>query len=370
MSGRTSRKPSPRASAFGAGTRRSALARHRYLAPASGLIGIPKLQTDQAGEKIGFGSSSLTALAQSLVELGLATPVGWTDAARIPSNLVDLALRRFLADRSQALIANHFELSLTLGESIIDSAYGEAKPATSDQLFFVLNTESSFPLCVGHAIDQLESVMDGLGVAFYDALRESLYRWVRVYDDWDARARVEQIEEWTESEEDPDSYEIPKLEHDLPPCLRGRKFDEHSKALGAFSVPTATQLRQVVELTLELERVSNAVERPKVDEELLDCERNYHSLDSPLPSILLYFHPGDAVMGCYDNECEFWGQETPEPNLIVPLRPDEPVTVRNALAAIDALMGVLVLTIEIRKLVEPEEGTACASESMSEASLS
>ena len=49
-----------------------------------------------------------------------------------------------------------------------------------------------------------------MGVAFYDTLRQALYRWIRVYDDWDARNRIEQMVEWAEGEEDPDSYEIPK----------------------------------------------------------------------------------------------------------------------------------------------------------------
>ena len=44
----------------------------------------------------------------------------------------------------------------------------------------------------------------------------------------------------------------------------------------------------------------------------------------PLPAVLLYFRPGDAVMACFDDECEYWGQETPEPNLIIPLRPNDP----------------------------------------------
>src|SRR5215472_14397470 len=261
MSGRTSRKPSPRAGPFGAGTRRPALARPGYLAHASGLISIPKLQPNHAGEKIGFGASSLTALAQSLVELGFATRADWTDAARVPSKLVDVALRRFLADHNQALIAEHFELSLTLGESIIDSAYGEAEPAAADQLFFVLNTGSSFPLCVGRTIDELESFAAGLGEAFYDSLRQSLYHWVRVYDDWDARERIEQMQEWAEGEDDPDSYEIPTLEPDSPACLRGRKFGEQGKPLGTFPVPSVPQLRRVVELTLQLERESNAIQR-------------------------------------------------------------------------------------------------------------
>ena len=75
-------------------------------------------------------------------------------------------------------------------------------------------------LGVGDAITELEGAHAGMGQAFYDALRQSLYRWIRVYDDLDARERIEQMTEWAEGEDDPESYEIPKLEQDLPPCSR------------------------------------------------------------------------------------------------------------------------------------------------------
>ncbi len=304
-------------------------------------------------------------LAGSLVEIGLAHEADWAAAQKLPPTLVDQVLRRFLADHGQAVIAQHFELCLTLGESIIDSAYGEPDPAGTGQLFLVLNTESSFALGIGRAIEQLESAQAGLGEAFYDSLRQSLYRWVRVYDDWDARERIEQMAEWAEGEEDPDSYEIPKLDPDRPTCLRHRKFADRGQPLGSFSPPAIPQLKRLVELTLELERVSHSVERPKIDEDLLEREREQHSLDSPLPAILLYFHSGDAVMACFDNECEFWGQETPEPNLIVPLRPDDRDNLRQALAVIETLLRVLVLAVEIKQVAEPEEGATCASASMS-----
>ena len=109
------------------------------------------------------------------------------------------------------------------------------------------------------------------------------------------------------------------------------------------------------------------MERPRVDEEWLERERNYHSLDLPLPAVLLYFRAGDAVMACFDDECEHWGQETPEPNLIIPLRPDDPASVRQALAVIETLMKVLVLTVRIKNIIESREKSTCDSVSMSEA---
>ena len=204
-------------------------------------------------------------------------------------------------------------------------------------------------------------------MAFYDTLRQALYRWIRVYDDWDARNRIEQMVEWAEGEEDPDSYEIPKLEQDLPECLRSRAPAESSQSLDSFPAPTEPSLKELVETTLELHRISHSIDRPALDEDWLESQRSYHSLDLPLPAILLYFRPGDAVMACFDDECEYWGQETPEPNLIVPLRPNDPASVRQALAVIETLLRVLVLTVRIKTFIENREKSLCDSASMSEA---
>jgi hypothetical protein len=347
--------------------RRSRLSPVRYLANPASLIGIPKLEAAHAGSRITFGCSDLTALAQTLVEIGLATESDWIAAGKTPAALVDSIFRRFLRDHGQEIIAEHFELSLTLGESIVDTSYFDSGADSNGQLFLVLNTESSFPLGLGTAIEELERCHPGLGVAFYETLRQALYRWIRVYDDWDARNRIEQMVEWAEGEEDPDSYEIPKLDQDLPECLRGRAPAESPQSLDSFFAPNEPWLKELVETTLELHRISHSTEKPRLDEEWLESQRSYHSLDLPLPAILLYFRPGDAVMACFDGECEYWGQETPEPNLIVPLRPNDPASVRQAFAVIETLMRVLVLTGRIKTLIEDREKPTCDSASMSAA---
>jgi len=324
----------------------------RYLANPASLIGIPRLEQGHAGNKVSFGSSALTALAQTLVEIDQADESDWIAAGKTPSTLVEHVLRRYLAGRGQSTIVEHFELSLSLGQAIVDSVYGEAEPTTSGQLFFILNTESSFPLGVGDAINELEAAQPGMGQAFYDALRQAVYRWIRVYDDLDARERIEQMTEWAEEEDDPESYEIPKLEQDLPSCLKDKQRSDTARPLASFPVPNLPWLRELVETTIELQRVSHSTERPRLDEDWLESQRSYHSLDLPLPAILLYFRPGDAVLACFDDECEYWGQETPEPNLIIPLRPDDPVSVRQALAVIETVMQVLVLTVRIKTIVE------------------
>src|SRR5271157_4992681 len=135
--------------------RRSRLSPVRHLANPASLIGIPRLEAAHAGSRITFGCSDLIALAQTLVEIGLATESDWIAAGKAPTALVDSLFRRFLRDHGQEIIAEHFELSLTLGESIIDTSYTDSGADSNGQLFLVLNTESSFPLGIGTVTEEL-----------------------------------------------------------------------------------------------------------------------------------------------------------------------------------------------------------------------
>src|SRR5664279_4186319 len=161
-------KQCSRAGSLTARKRRSRLSPVRHLANPAGLMGIPRLEAAQAGSRITFGCSDLTALAQSLVEIGLATKSDWIVAGRTPATLVDAVFRRVLRDHGQEIIAEHFELSLTLGESIVDTSYSDSGADSNGQLFLVLNTESSFPLGIGTVIEVLERCHPGVGAAFYD----------------------------------------------------------------------------------------------------------------------------------------------------------------------------------------------------------
>jgi hypothetical protein len=150
-------------------------------------------------------------------------------------------------------------------------------------------------------------------------------------------------------------------------CLRIRELAESPQSLGSFPAPAEPSLQELVETTIELHHASHSTERPRLDEDWLESQRSYHSLDLPLPAILLYFRPGDAVMACFDDECEYWGRETPEPNLIIPLRPNDADSVRQAFAVIETLMRVLVLMVRIKTLIDGRERPTCDSASMSAA---
>ena len=245
-------KQRSRSGSLPARKRRPRLSPVGYLANPASLTGIPKLNSHHSGTRLTFGDAKLTSLAQTLVEIDLANESDWIAAAKVPSALVDRVIRRFLHEHGQELIAEHFELCLSLAESIVDTTYTESEPAPNGQLLLVLNTESSFPLGVGKAIDELERHQPGLGAAFYNCLRQALYRWVRVYDDWDARNRIEQMTEWAEGEDDPESYEIPKLEQDLPECLKVQTATDSLPSLASFPTLDEPWLRELVQTTIEL----------------------------------------------------------------------------------------------------------------------
>ena len=166
MPGLAKRRQHPCTGAVTARQRRSRVSPLRHLANPASLISIPRLEATHAGSRITFGCSDLTALAQTLVELDLATESDWIAAGRVPAAVVDSVFRRFLHDHGQEAIAEHFELSLTLGESIVDTTYTGGSADSNDRLFLVLNTESPFPLEIGAAIDELERFQPGLGMAF------------------------------------------------------------------------------------------------------------------------------------------------------------------------------------------------------------
>ena len=45
--------------------------------------------------------------------------------------------------------------------------------------------------------------------------------------------------------------------------------------------------------------------------------------------------------------------------MIIPVRPDDPASVRQALAVIETLMRVLVLTVRIKTITESREKSTC-----------
>jgi len=336
--------------------RQPALPRPRCLAPGSQLAAIPRLDKDHGGTRIGFGSAQAVHLAQSLVSLGVADRKDWEQAGKDPMRMAKTVLERLLEEHGNAVVAAHYELELRLGQSLFDYGTNRSNEIDPTLLFFSLSPCSSFPVCMGKIVDELETVRPGLGVAAYRTLQNALYRWVRVYDDSDARQYIDTSMESIEEGEE-DQCEIPKLDPDLPACLRTRKSSwrqSRQPKLPAYPLPAEPRLRQIVELVRQIHRASHSARRPD-NAALLDELRQSYSLDVALPVVVLHFRDGDAISACFDFEAEFWGQETPEPNLVLSFHPDNPEEVKACLKVLAVVTGILALIVELSDLLRPKE---------------
>jgi len=90
---------------------------------------------------------------------------------------------------------------------------------------------------------------------------------------------------------------------------------------------TSETARALLDGLLELCRVSERAKRPKftddMGEQLMDS-------NPPLPCLLAAFSQSDAVVGCFDDDSQTAMEVIPQPNLIIPLKASEPVSVRKA----------------------------------------
>jgi hypothetical protein len=91
-------------------------------------------------------------------------------------------------------------------------------------------------------------------------------RWVRVYDYHDALDRVERLRDWYEFDHDGAEVELRDINRRLPEMIKRRPLSDRTAIamVARIQDPTA---RELMELALELERVSRPSIRPEVGED-------------------------------------------------------------------------------------------------------
>ena len=175
-------------------------------------------------------------------------------------------------------------------------------------------------------LDILEKVHPQLPSTFFSRFAGALNRWVRVYDHHDAQERVDMLRQWYEGEENADQYELPDVEGCTPKCLKEKPLSriELNSLHQTITNQTVTALGDGL---LELCRVSERAKRPEFTE---DMGEQLMDSNPPLPCLLAAFSQSDAVVGCFDDDSQTAMEVIPQPNLIIPLKASEPVSVRKA----------------------------------------
>jgi hypothetical protein len=81
-----------------------------------------------------------------------------------------------------------------------------------------------------------------------------------------------------------------------------------------------------------------------------------------LPCLLAAFSSGDAVVGCFDEEAETALEVTPQPNVIIPIRLNDAMSVRDGFRTLAVLCETLAAASRLIDLMPGNEEGVIAGE--------
>jgi hypothetical protein len=78
--------------------------------------------------------------------------------------------------------------------------------------------------------------------------------------------------------------------------------------------------------------------------------------------LLAAFSPGDAVVGCFDDEAQTAMETTPQPNLIIPIRLTDPGSVRQGFRTLGVACETLAAASRMIDLMPGNDDGVIAGE--------
>jgi hypothetical protein len=311
----------------------------QLMAPGCGVV-LPCLNAIPFEERFAADDRTTITLLEILVDYGIAAVADWEQSKKDPTKYAMLTLERWIRDHGGPAIDRRFDLEITLSDRLVD--YAEERGAEGT-LYLILDPNAAAFVLLNPAIELLEKIHPRLPVTFYKIFASSLNRWVRVYDYRDGEERVEMLREWYAGEENADQYELPDIDGCIPKCLREKPLS--LRAMNELSQNiTSDDVKLLIEGLLRLRRISKQAKRPEFTEEM---GQQLMDGNPPLPCLLAAFSPGDAVVGCFDDESQSAMEATPDPNLIIPLTPADPLSVRQGFRALAVACGTLAAASQL-----------------------
>jgi hypothetical protein len=293
----------------------------QLMAPPCEVV-LPTLEKILVEQRFSADDREVIALAEILVKSDIAAVEDWKKSSRDAAKYLSLTLQRWIREHGGVAIRRRFDLDLTLSDRLVDYSDERGPEGT---LYLIVDPDGAAFVLLNPAIELLEKVHPRLPATFVRHFVGSLNRWVRVYDHHDAEERVDMLREWYEGEENPEQYEVPDVEGSTPKCLKEPPLS--LRGLKGLSQRMRSQEgKALVKGLLDLCWISKRAKRPEFTEEMGE-----QLMDSnpPLPSLLAAFSPGDAVVGCFDDEAQTAMEMTPQPNLIIPIQLTDPGSVRQ-----------------------------------------
>jgi hypothetical protein len=324
------------------------LARARQHAPrntpcvdASQLMGVgnglllPRLDGVPTQHHLALDLQTLIPLARNLVRLNIAPVELWAKANAEPMAYAEMSLLHWINAHGGEMIGRRFTYVATL-TSILDDTEDEDRES-GGTLYITLEPASAGYVVLGPTLELLEKVDGNLPATFFELFAGALCKWVRVYDYRDAEERAEMYKEMAAVENNPEEYEFANVAGCIPSSIKQEGLDKrHLLRLVNKSPSTLASrlLRQVV----NIDRISDRVERPALSE---DDRTKLGDTNPAVPGLLAVFSENDAIEACFDDEAQYALECPPEPNLIIPMDPLSPGSVRRAFDVLGVVCRVL-----------------------------
>lgn len=216
---------------------------------------------------------------------------------------------------------------LTERERNETSAEATGPPST---LFLAGDYSAAASIPIGSTLPCLEREHNLLPTAFYSLFVHDLWTWMRVYDCSAALEHAEMGMIDMDEEQLRDSP-YPRVEADIPPCLRSRLKMSPVRALWLLKEIQPqirrTPARQLVKYLMELHHhsvghrhawPSDSVRQiPELEEYLADT-------DGDAPGCLISWYENDAISACFEEEMSYMGQNGPlAPSILLPIALDQ-----------------------------------------------
>ena len=318
-------------------------------------IVLPSLAAVSTEQRLSADDREVIALAEILVKSEIATAHDWAKSERDVTKYLLLTLQRWIQIHGGSAVDRRFDLDLALSDRLVDYSDERGPEGT---LYLIVDPDSAAFVLLNPTIDLLEKADPRLPATFYAHFSGALNRWVRVYDYHDADERVEMLREWYEGEENADQYEVPDVEGCTPKSLKEetlslREMKEVNEEVRDLEV------RALIAGLLELCRISKQAKRPEFTE---DMGEQLMDSNPALPCLLAAFSSGDAVVGCFDEEGETAMEVTPQPNVIIPLKFRDPMSVRQAFRTLAVLCRTLAAASRLIDLMPGNEEGVIARE--------
>ena len=287
-------------------------------------------------------------LCSALVREGLGTPETWKKCSENAKTFAEHAIMSAIGEDRWNLLRRNVEYHLQVSD--VTEVEGYDKPLENGNLLVTIECGSSGYLKIGPALEALEQEAEGLGAAFYWALRYALYRVMRIYNHDDAMQYEERMREYAEDDEEENrqQYEFPEIGKALPECVQ-KSLEQTDKRQGSEAHLLLSRYRNGkhrvwIERLRKIQQLSRL--RLRQSRDVLE-EGNYDS--PPLPCLLIAFKDNDAIIACFDEEGQYMLEGSSEPAVAVIFCPRKLEEVRYALRVVGRFIA---LNQELFQLVE------------------